>query len=68
MPLGSPTPGAATAPPPPPPPPAANFACATGMGPGLVIVVMVAAGIISVDIANIGTAAGGDLAPSVTGK
>jgi hypothetical protein len=32
------------------------------------MVVIVAAGIISVDMANIGTPAGGDLAPSVTGR
>jgi hypothetical protein len=32
------------------------------------MVVIVAAGIISVDMASIGTPAGGDLAPSVTGK
>jgi hypothetical protein len=38
------------------------------MGPGFVMVVIVAAGIISVDMANIGTPAGGDLAPSVTGR
>jgi hypothetical protein len=38
------------------------------MGPGFVMVVTVAAGIISVDMANIGTPAGGDLAPSVTGR
>lgn len=38
------------------------------MGPGFVMVVIVAAGIISVDMANIGTPADGDLAPSVTGR
>jgi hypothetical protein len=32
------------------------------------MVVIVAAGIISVDMASIGTPAGGDLAPSVTGR
>lgn len=68
LPLGSPPVRSPTAPPTPPPPPAANFAWATGMGPGFVMVVIVAAGIISVDMANIGTAAGGDLAPSVTGR
>jgi hypothetical protein len=68
LPLGSPPGRSPTAPPTPPPPPAANFACATGMGPGLVMVVTVAAGIISVDMANIGTPAGGDLAPRVTGR
>lgn len=68
LPLGSPPVRSPTAPPTPPPPPAANFAWATGMGPGFVMVVIVAAGIISVDMANIGTPDGGDLAPSVTGR
>lgn len=68
LPFDSPPVRSPTAPATPPPPPVANFACATGIGPGFVMVVIVAAGIISVDMANIGTPAGGDLAPSVTGR
>ena len=68
LPFDSPPVRSPTAPATPPPPPVAYFACATGIGPGFVMVVIVAAGIISGDMANIGTPAGGDLAPSVTGR